>query len=328
MKEITDSPAPMNIPIIDISPLVGGHGDPGLVQRTVREIGDACRQVGFFYVKNHQVPQDHLDDVVSVMKDFFDLPEEEKMRIHIGRSDIFRGYTPLGRELTNDKHDWHECVDLGLDLGPDHPEVIAGDRLVGPNQWPEDQPEFKRVLERHWDLTVFLGRRITEGLAMSLGLERSFFAPHMSRSHSFMRLVNYPPYEKNEKESMLNGIGAHADYGFLTILLQDEIGGLEIKNSENEWVSAPIVRGTFLINIGSMIQRWTNDHYKATVHRVIPPEHGNRYSVPFFFEPNFDTVVVPIEKFCSKDNPSRYAPFHFGDHLESTFRTSYSDTMV
>ena len=250
------------------------------------------------------------------------------MKIHIGNSDIFRGYTPLGKEITNAKYDWHECVDFGPDLEPSHPEVIAGEQLVGPNQWPENQPNFREVLERHWNLTIVLGRRITEGLAMSLGLENNFFAPYMSKSHSFMRIVNYPPYRKKQEENVGDGIGAHIDYGFLTILLQDNLGGLEVKNTDNEWLSAPIIPGTFLINIGHMIQRWTNDYYKATVHRVIPPEHETRCSLPFFFEPNFDTIVVPLDKFCSKDNPPRYEPFHFGDYVERTFRTSYSETLI
>ena len=310
---ITNNSFFKEIPIIDISSLVGVHDKLKSVRKTVKEIGNACKNVGFFYVKNHQIPQDHIDAVIPAMQEFFNLPIEEKMKIHIGKSDIFRGYTPLGKEITNEQS---------------HPEVIAGEQLVGPNQWPENQPNFREVLERHWNLTIVLGRRITEGLAMSLGLENNFFAPYMSKSHSFMRIVNYPPYRKKQEENVGDGIGAHIDYGFLTILLQDNLGGLEVKNTDNEWLSAPIIPGTFLINIGHMIQRWTNDYYKATVHRVIPPEHETRCSLPFFFEPNFDTIVVPLDKFCSKDNPPRYEPFHFGDYVERTFRTSYSETMI
>ena len=119
------------------------------------------------------------------------------------------------------------------------------------------------------------------------------------------------------------GIGPHIDYGFLTILTQDGIGGLQIKNHNDEWLNAPIIPGTFLINIGHMIQRWSNNYYKATVHRVVSPKN-NRYSIPFFFEPNFDTIVSPLEKFCGKHNPSNYKPLHFGDYLIDTFKNSYS----
>jgi isopenicillin N synthase-like dioxygenase len=316
------------IPVIDISPLVGPQDNPKSLRKTAKEIENACKNIGFFYVKNHQIPQNHLDAVILVMQEFFNLPEEEKMKIHIGNSDVFRGYTPLGKELTNAKYDWHECVDFGLDLEPNHPEVIAGNQLLGPNQWPENQPNFRKALERHWDLMILLGRRITEGLAMSLGFDKKKFARFMNKSHSFMRISNYPPYGKDQEENVGDGIGAHIDYGFLTILLQDNIGGLEVKNADNEWVSAPMIPGTFLINIGHMIQRWTNDYYKATVHRVIPPKHETRCSLPFFFEPNFDAIVVPLDTFCSKNNPPRYEPFHFGDYLESKFTTSYSDTVI
>tara|TARA_B100000470_G_scaffold188030_1_gene153951 strand:+ start:106 stop:1086 length:981 start_codon:yes stop_codon:yes gene_type:complete len=316
------------IPVIDISPLVGPQDNPKSLRKTAKEIENACKNIGFFYVKNHQIPQNHLDAVILVMQEFFNLPEEEKMKIHIGNSDVFRGYTPLGKELTNAKYDWHECVDFGLDLEPNHPEVIAGNQLLGPNQWPENQPNFRKALESHWDLMILLGRRITEGLAMSLGFDKKKFARFMNKSHSFMRISNYPPYGKDQEENVGDGIGAHIDYGFLTILLQDNIGGLEVKNADNEWVSAPMIPGTFLINIGHMIQRWTNDYYKATVHRVIPPKHETRCSLPFFFEPNFDAIVVPLDTFCSKNNPPRYKPFHFGNYLESKFTTSYSDTVI
>jgi len=316
------------IPVIDISPLVGPQDNPKSLRKTAKEIENACKNIGFFYVKNHQIPQNHLDAVILVMQEFFNLPEEKKMKIHIGNSDVFRGYTPLGKELTNAKYDWHECVDFGLDLEPNHPEVIAGNQLLGPNQWPENQPNFRKALERHWDLMILLGRRITEGLAMSLGFDKKKFARFMNKSHSFMRISNYPPYGKDQEENVGDGIGAHIDYGFLTILLQDNIGGLEVKNADNEWVSAPMIPGTFLINIGHMIQRWTNDYYKATVHRVIPPKHETRCSLPFFFEPNFDAIVVPLDTFCSKNNPPRYKPFHFGNYLESKFTTSYSDTVI
>ena len=316
------------IPVIDISPLVGPQNNPKSLRKTAKEIENACKNIGFFYVKNHQIPQNHLDAVILVMQEFFNLPEEKKMKIYIGNSDVFRGYTPLGKELTNAKYDWHECVDFGLDLEPNHPEVIAGNQLLGPNQWPENQPNFRKALERHWDLMILLGRRITEGLAMSLGFDKKKFARFMCKSHSFMRISNYPPYGKDQEENVGDGIGAHIDYGFLTILLQDNIGGLEVKNADNEWVSAPMIPGTFLINIGHMIQRWTNDYYKATIHRVIPPKHETRCSLPFFFEPNFDAIVVPLDTFCSKNNPPRYKPFHFGNYLESKFTTSYSDTVI
>ena len=312
------------IPIIDIAPLVIPNGNSKLIRKTGDAIRDACKNVGFFYIKNHQIPKSHVDALIPVIQKFFNLSLEEKMKIHIRKSEIYRGYTPLGKELTNNEYDWHECVDFGPPLEPNNPEVISGKQLAGPNQWPENQHNFKRVLENHWHLMITLGRNITQGLAISLGLSKNYFSPFMSQSHSYMRISNYPPYENSQKENIGDGIGSHIDYGFLTILFQDKIGGLEIKNFNNEWFSAPILPGTFLINIGHMIQRWTNDYYRATTHRVIPPKNKPRYSLPFFFEPNFDTVVAPLEKFCSKNNMPHYKPINFGDYLERTFKNSYS----
>jgi len=312
------------IPIIDIAPLVIPNNNSKLIKKTGDEIRDACKNVGFFYIKNHQIPQSHLDTLIPEIRKFFNLSIEEKMKIHISNSDIFRGYTPLGTELTNNQYDWHECVDFGLDLKPNDPEVISSKPLSGSNQWPENQHNFKKVLEKHWDFMIILGRMITQGLAISLGLSKNYFAPFITKSHSYMRISNYPRYGNTLKKNIGDGIGEHIDYGFLTILLQDSVGGLEIKTSNNEWFSAPIIPGTFLINIGHMIQRWTNDYYRATIHRVIPPKHATRCSLPFFFEPDFDTVVAPLEKFCSKGNLPQYKPIHFGNYLERTFKTSYS----
>jgi len=312
------------IPIIDIAPLVMPDRNTKLIRETGDEIREACRSVGFFYIKNHQIPQSHLDDLIPSIQAFFNLPLEEKMKIHIGRSDIYRGYTPLGEEFTSNKYDWHECVDFGLDLESNDSGVSNGKNLVGPNQWPENQHKLKKALENHWKLMIVLGKRITQGLSISLGLSKNYFWPFMNKSHSYMRISNYPPLKDNQKKNIGDGIGSHIDYGFLTILLQDNISGLEIKNSNSEWFSAPIIPGTFLINIGHMMQRWTNDYYRATIHRVVSPIDEARCSIPFFFEPNFDTVVEPLEKFCSKDNPARYKPIHFGKYLERTFKTSYS----
>jgi len=249
------------------------------------------------------------------------------MKIHMGNSQIFRGYTPIGTELTNDKKDWNEAVDFGLDLTPQHPDIQADEPLQGANQWPENPPEFKNLMAYHWDMLIHLGSRITEGLALSLGLEKDYFKPFTSRSQSSMRILHYPPYEKEPETNIGDGIGPHIDYGFLTILAQDKVGGLEVKNSAEEWISAPYIPGTFIINIGHMMQRWTNDYYKATPHRVKSQGNKDRDSFPFFFEPNFDTIVTPLKDYYSQENPPRYEPFHFGKYLFEKYSTSYAGNL-
>ena len=305
------------IPIIDIEPLID---NANILKQTGKKIRDACKNFGFFYIKNHNIPKSHIDTLIPAIQKFFNLPFEDKMKIHINNSRIFRGYTPLGEEFTDNSYDWHECVDFGLEIKKNDSNYR---KLLGPNQWPQGQDNFRKVLEMHWDLMIKLGKKITQGLAISLDLSKDYFLPFMDKSHSYMRVSHYPPNNRNHKKNIGEGIGSHIDYGFLTILTQDTIGGLQIKNHNDEWLNAPIIPGTLLINIGHMIQRWSNNYYKATVHRVILPKN-NRYSIPFFFEPNFDTVVSPLEKFCDKDNRPHYKPLHFGDYLIDTFKNSYS----
>lgn len=326
---MTQNYAFQKIPVVDISSLVRVDINEEEKTKAALEINNACRNVGFFYVKNHGIATAHIETVFSEIKRFFDLPIEEKMKIHIGKSNIFRGYTPIGKELTNDKRDWHESVDFGLDLSIDHPEVLAGKPLQGPNPWPENLPDFRKILTKHWDLMLNLGSRITEGLALSLKLEQNYFQQFTSKSQSSMRILHYPPYQIHEPAKNIgDGIGAHIDYGFLTILAQDAIGGLEVRNAANEWIPAPHIPGTFIINMGHMTQRWTNDFYKATLHRVRSKRNKSRYSFPFFFEPNFDTVVAPLESLCSPENPPGYEPFHFGTYLIEKFTRSYAENII
>ena len=310
------------IPIIDISPLLSNKKDQVLIKKTASQIKDACRNVGFFYIKNHYIPSLHIKSVLEVVNSFFNLSLQEKMKIHIDKSNIFRGYTPLGGELTNGKYDWHECVDFGPNSNNIKKDNVK--TLIGPNQWPENQNSFKKILNKHFSLMSELGKRITEGLSISLGLPKKYFWPFMNQSHNYMRISKYPPIFNGQNKDGGNGIGSHIDYGFLTILLQDNVQGLEIKDSDDQWFKAPIIPGTFLINIGHMIQRWTNDYFRATIHRVVSPCNNARLSVPFFFEPNYDTVIEPIGKFCTDGNPTRYSPLHFGNYLEKTFKASYS----
>ena len=314
------------IPIINVSPLLSKKKDQILIKKTASQIKDACRNVGFFYIKNHHIPILHIKTLLAAVNSFFNLSLEEKMKIHIEKSKIFRGYTPLGGELTNGKYDWHECVDFGPNSNNIKKDNVK--TLIGPNQWPENKNSFKKILNKHFSLMSELGKRITEGLSISLGLPKNYFWPFMNQSHNYMRISKYPPIINDQNKASGDGIGSHIDYGFLTILLQDNVQGLEIKDSNDRWFKAPIIPGTFLINIGHMIQRWTNDYYRATIHRVVSPDNKARLSVPFFFEPNYDAVIEPLEKFCTENNPIRYSSLHFGNYLKKTFRTSYSDINI
>ncbi|SER40913.1 isopenicillin N synthase family dioxygenase [Actinokineospora terrae] len=327
------------VPVIDIGALVAGDPDPAARERVVAEIGAACRDVGFFYVTNHGIAPADSATMFAAAKAFFELPLADKMAIRLGgNTDQFRGFVPLGGEVTAGKTDWHECLDLQPKWGRDAASAATvraprdGHPLDDPEQWPTALPEFRTVMMRSWDQLWGLSARIAAGMALSLGLDEHFFAQYEGAELSDLRMVHYPPFSREAHPHAPDGVsidqtelgfGAHVDYGFLAVLQQDGVGGLEVRNAEGEWIAAPHIPGTFLVNIGLMMQRWTNDRYQATWHRVQIPGTSDRYSIPFFFEPRFDAVVEPLPQCVDADNPPRYEPCEFGPYVVDLFAKAY-----
>ena len=315
-----------SIPVIDVGALVDPAASLNERLHVAAEIGIACRNIGFFYIRNHGIPESHQKRVFRQAKAFFDLPPGKKMEVFIGNSPYFRGYIPLGGEVTNGLKDWHEGLDFRKEFEPDHPDVIAGKPLHGPNQWPDQPAGFKDALQAHWDHMVRLGEAVARGIALSLGEEESLLDRFVRDAFCNMRILHYPVYDGEDPE-VGEGIGPHIDYGFLTILDQDEVSGLEVMNTAGEWVIAPYIPGTYILNIGRVTQVWTNDLYKATQHRVrrVPRD---RYSVPFFFNPNFDAIVQPLPACCGPDNLPRYEPYCHGLFLAERFERSFGANRV
>lgn len=324
------------IPVIDIGPLVTADRTAADNERTIARLGDACADVGFFYVINHGIPEADSAAALAETKRFFALPLEAKMKIRMGITSQFRGFVPIGGEVTGGSSDWHECVDLQPRWGRHASDFAAAvavrdtgrHPLDDPGQWPQSLPSFSTTMMRAWDDRYELGGRIAAGMALSLGLDEHFFEPFSGPELCDLRLLHYPPLgppaaDDGETADGDFGFGAHVDYGFLTVLQQDEISGLEVRNSEGDWISAPPVPGAFLVNIGEMMQRWTNDRYRATWHRVLRPGTADRYSIPFFFEPRFDARVEPLPVCCDAANPPRYQPCEFGPYSMGRYATAY-----
>jgi isopenicillin N synthase-like dioxygenase len=278
-----------HIPIIDVRDLMTGASGQSAV---ARQLGHACRESGFFYVVGHGVDDDLQKRLQAESRRFFAQDVESKMRIGMalgGRA--WRGYFRVGDELTSGKPDQKEGLYFGAELPADHPLVRAGTPLHGPNLFPAGQPQLREAVLDYMSALTKLGHRLMAGLALSLKLAETYFDQHVTGDAlTLFRIFSYPP----PRDPNLWGVGEHTDYGLLTILLQDDAGGLEVR-SRSRWVAAPPVPGSFVCNIGDMLDRMTRGLFRSTPHRVRNPAPRDRLSFPFFFDPGFFTRVQPID---------------------------------
>ncbi len=281
------------VPLIDVSPLVTGAGDPHAM---ASRIGQACRDSGFFYIVGHGVDEGLQRRLEDLSRRFFaqDLEAKLQIRMALGGK-AWRGYFPVGDELTSGQPDLKEGLYFGAELGPDDPRVRAGIPLHGPNLFPPNLPAFRDTVLDYVAALTRLGHTLMAGLALSLGLEPSYFADRYTADPLVLfRIFHYPPAPATPGQAPPWGVGEHTDYGVLTILKQDEAGGLQVK-SKTRWVDAPPVPGAFVCNIGDMLDRMTRGLYRSTPHRVRNVSGRGRLSFPFFFDPNFDARIQPID---------------------------------
>lgn len=281
-----------HIPVIDISPLF--QSDISLKKVVADEIHKACRDVGFFYIKGHGVTEELQQQLFDISRKFFDLPVEEKLEINMDKGGrAWRGYFKVGDELTSGKPDKKEGLYLGEELEDDNIKVLSKLPMHGKNLWPENPKELKSIILQYFEAMKSLGHTLMSGIALSLNLPEEFFIANKYTDDPLclFRLFNYPPPTEDEDTW---GVGEHTDYGVLTILKQDSLGGLEVKNRNSQWIKAPSIENTFVINIGDMLEKMTKGLYRSTPHRVKNPAKINRMSFPFFFDPNFDSEVRPI----------------------------------
>lgn len=278
-----------HVPVIDVAELVANNAGK---QAVAALLDKACRQSGFFYVVGHGVDAELQRRLEALSRQFFAQPVEEKERIamsHGGRA--WRGYFRVGDELTSGKPDQKEGLYFGQELPPDHPLVLAGTPLHGPNLFPQEPGGLQQAVLDYMTALTHLGKQLMAGIALGLGLDEGYFDAHGTRDPlALFRIFNYPP----PKSAELWGVGEHTDYGLLTILLQDDAGGLEVRSSTG-WVSAPPIAGSFVCNLGDMLDRMTRGVYRSTPHRVRNPAPRDRLSFPFFFDPNFFAPVRPID---------------------------------
>jgi isopenicillin N synthase-like dioxygenase len=296
-----------SVPIVDISGL--SSPDRAERERVADEIGRAAREVGFLYVSGSGLDESLFERMLAATKEFFALPVEEKMRSYIGLSRCHRGYVPVGEEgVETGTPDVKEAFDTALDLPADDPDYLAGNPMLGPNAWPE-LPGFAEAVTTYYDAILEVGHRLLWAFAVTLGEDPDVFSRHATKTPSQLRLVHYP-YNPDAEDAL--GIGAHTDYECFT-LLKPTAPGLEVLNGAGEWIDVPPVDGTFVVNIGDMLELWTNGAFVATSHRVRKVVE-ERYSFPLFFNVDYDTEVKPLPQFASPHGTDR-PTLRAGEHL-------------
>ncbi|GAB2231728.1 hypothetical protein Droror1_Dr00010740 [Drosera rotundifolia] len=323
-----------SIPVIDISPLLAKSGDPGMAEdppgmcEVVRELGQACREAGFFYVKGHGIPAPLINQVRSITHKFFELPSTEKLKIKMSAATGYRGYQEIGENVTEGVPDRHEAIDCYTEL-KDGMYGELGKPMEGSNLWPSYPPNFKTLMEEYINRCTDLSRKIMQGIALALGGSPDEFEGEIA-GHPFwvMRLIGYPEIPSANGHSKAEndiGCGAHTDYGLLTLVNQDEgITALQVRNHSGEWIWAPPIPGTFVCNIGDMLKILSNGLYESTLHRVVNNSPRYRVCVAYFYEPNFDAAIEPLD-ICTKRNggTKKLGRAVYGEHLVSKVTTNF-----
>jgi isopenicillin N synthase-like dioxygenase len=299
------------IPVIDIGPLVEGRNPAA----TIDALSTACSDIGFLYVRNHGVARELIANLVEQAALFFSRTMEEKTRIVVNPR--MRGYLPLGYKSYEGEPTAGKSHQEGFWIGHERP-LNKESPLDGPNLWPDYPAGLKPAMLAYFAAVEKLSHVLMRGFALALDLRPDFFEAIFSQPMSRLKLNHYPPQEAPERENEI-GVVPHSDSGGFTILWQDTNGGLEIQSKSGEWVGAPPIPDTYVINLGNVMQIWTNGRFSSTPHRVINSGGRDRYSIPLFVNPNRDAVIEPL---IGTRDPG-FEPFKFGDYQRKSYRRSF-----
>lgn len=282
-----------SLPILDLARLDAGETERKTFLADLRR---ATREVGFFHLVGHGIPPSQIGGVQALARRFFALPQDEKRAVAMVHSPHFRGYTEAGAEITRGRADWREQFDIGAERPalPREPGAPAWTRLQGPNLWPRALPALRPELLAWQEAVTGVGLRLLEAFALALGQPADAFAPiYAGAPNQHIKIIRYPGREATPDDQ---GVGAHKDSGFLTLLVQDGEGGLEVADGDGGWIAASPVEGAFVVNVGELLELASNGYLRATIHRVVTPRAGrDRLSVAFFLGARHDATVPLLD---------------------------------
>ncbi|MFN8770645.1 MAG: isopenicillin N synthase family dioxygenase [Neisseriaceae bacterium] len=315
-----------DIPIIDLTPLF--KEDDNGIEIIASQLFEAYSTLGFAQLINHQIPTNIIDNIFQASKDFHELGIDEKMQLKY--KDNLRGYIPMNMStlarstLGSAKKPNQSESFMILDESPllQSPKWVNSS-LAGHNIWPTQLPYFKKYVMEYYQAMVTLSKKLIRIFSIAMGMPHDYLDKYFTDPNIFLRLLYYPPVTQDTSTDSF-GSAPHTDYGCLTLLAQDDTGGLQVKHPENDsWIDVPCLNNGLVLNTGQMMEIWSNGLIKATPHRVINSGNKKRYSIPFFYNCNLDTYVAPLSNFITETNPIKFTPINYGEHLERTLRSNY-----
>ena len=314
------------LPTIDLAPFAKGLGVTDAARQQARLLDETFRHTGFIAAKNHGVSTSTKAAMLKASREFFAEPDDVKNAIAIGKSNCHRGYVGIATETLDDKNtmagDLKETLDTGIDHGPDHPEVQKGTPLHGPNQLPTT-PRFKEAYDRYFEEAVDAAERMMRAMALALDLPLEHFLSLGDTIYN-LRLIHYPPQDTVQPVEGQLGCGAHTDYGSITLLSDDGVGGLQVMKRSGEWINVLIPEDHLVVNIGDLMAIWTNDRWVSNPHRVINPRQTDRYSIPLFVTPPYWANIECLPSCVADGEKPKHDPMLSGPYLLARFDSTHS----
>ena len=313
------------IPVIDFGPAF--RAESGGLDAVAAQVRDACERIGFFYLAGHGVSPRIVQAAFEASREFHALPLEEKLSLKLNDSNI--GYLPVNQSMQRastvhkaTRPNFNESFFISHERAADHPDVVGGTPLRGRNRWPAGHAGMRAMMVAYFKTMEALGERMLPVLARSLGLSAGFFAPYFANeAHINLRFLHYPHQDSDDAEQF--GQGPHTDNSFITMLAREDVPGLAVRLPSGDWLAPPVIEGTFLVNLGNVMKRWSNDRFLSTPHGVLNDSGRDRYSIAFFYSPTPDARIEVLPTCTGPDDPPHYEPAVYRDLILQFYNANY-----